>query len=563
MTEPGERASVDSSGPESPPTAPEPSETGVARVPLGRRVAEGLATGPVRNVVLAALVLVGWSWMVARFLWLESSPPGFFMDEATPAVHAMCLAETGMNIDEEAWPLYSHAAGGGHHPLTLLAFDVVWMKVFGTSRAAFRAVSAFFILLTCAGVLLLARELSARIPLEGEDERSRAAVRAFPWLVLFASLLSPWGFQFSRVGWEAPLAPAFLVLGMVAFLRGLRRPRAFWAWSAVAGLGAAAAMITYPPMRATAPLAYVAMVVLLRWVTREAEPRRRLVKAAVTTLVVTGACMLPTLRMLGQGKINERMNNIAIWRPDFVNDRIGSAPRWLFYAEAFLDNVAAYLRPSFLFFRGDRSLRHSPQIIGHLSPVDALALVLVAGALCAVTWRMLRGRAPAQRARAGAPAAAWRWLVAIALTGLFGAFLGVVPAALTFDEIPHALRAIGAWPFIALATGGVLAVVHARRAWVTPLLALVSLGYTLWFFPSYFRAYDQAENHWFMREMTDLLESRRRVGASSLPEKAIAENMGYSYEYYEVPMYYLMTEARMGCRRAKNAALDYGKGEGE
>ena len=91
-----------------------------------------------RNIAVVALIAVAWTWTVVRFCGLEVSPPGFFMDEATPAVHAMCLAETGKDGDGNAWPLYSRAAGGGHHPLTLLAFDISLDPAFGTSRGAFR-----------------------------------------------------------------------------------------------------------------------------------------------------------------------------------------------------------------------------------------------------------------------------------------------------------------------------------------------------------------------------------------------------------------------------------------
>ncbi|MBN2573756.1 MAG: hypothetical protein JXP73_04260 [Deltaproteobacteria bacterium] len=548
---------MDSADPQSPATQEEPAEATASGRPLAGRIAARLDRPRLRKAALGTLFLVGWTWLVVRFLGLELSPPGFFMDEATPAVHAMCLAQTGKNLDAQPWPLYSHAAGGGHHPITLLVFDIVWTKFFGTSRGAFRAVSAFFILLTCVGLFLLARELAARISVAPDDERSQAAVRAFPWLVLFAALLSPWGFQFSRVGWEAPLAPAFLVLALVALLRGLRVRKQLLVWSILAGVGASAAMVTYPPLRATAPLVFVAMVALLWLVDKGRQPRWDLVKGALVTLAVTGICMLSTLRMLGQGKINERMNNIAIWCPAWVQERIGGTPRWLFYVQTFLDNVVAYLRPSFLFFTGDQSMRHSPRIIGELSPVDTLALLLVAGAASSATWRMLRGRGPSPLAQAGQPSPAVRWLVGIALGALLGCFFGVVPAALTYDALPNALRAIAAWPFIALFSGTVLAIACARRRWVTPALALVSLSYTLCFFPAYFRAYDKAEGHWFMREMTDLLDSQRKAHSPTPPEKLIEKNMAYSYRYYEVPMYYLMTEARMGCRQAKDAALAY------
>jgi hypothetical protein len=211
---------------------------------------------------VVTLFLLGWIWIVVRFYGLDVSPPGFFMDEAAPAVHAMCLAETGKDADGKPWPLYSSAAGGGHHPLTLLAFDIAWTGVFGTSRAAFRAVSAFWILLTAFGLFSIARDLAAMMPAtipattpgrsEGED--GNPAAEAFPWLVLLAALLSPWGFQFSRVAWESPLAPAFMVLSLMGILRMYRSGKPAFAWATFAGFCAAASMTSYPPLRAVVPL---------------------------------------------------------------------------------------------------------------------------------------------------------------------------------------------------------------------------------------------------------------------------------------------------------------------
>ena len=167
-----------------------------------------------RKVALGTLAAVGLVWLVIRFCGLETSPPGFFLDEATAAVHAMCLTETGKDAYGVAWPIYSRGAipEGGQHPLTLLAFEVLWMKIFGTSRAALRAIAAFWFLVTSLGLGVLARDLAALIPAQATDEPGSSAKRAFPWMVLLSALLSPWSFQFSRIAWECPLGPAFMVL---------------------------------------------------------------------------------------------------------------------------------------------------------------------------------------------------------------------------------------------------------------------------------------------------------------------------------------------------------------
>lgn len=523
------------------------------------RVPTGWLTSPLlRKSAVVTLFLLGWIWIVVRFYGLDVSPPGFFMDEAAPAVHAMCLAETGKDADGKPWPLYSSAAGGGHHPLTLLAFDIAWTGVFGTSRAAFRAVSAFWILLTAFGLFSIARDLAAMMPAtipattpgrsEGED--GNPAAEAFPWLVLLAALLSPWGFQFSRVAWESPLAPAFMVLSLMGILRMYRSGKPAFAWATFAGFCAAASMTSYPPLRAVVPLVLPLVGLGLLAVTPSWGARWTFGKGLVVAIVVTAIFFAPTMAKLLGGEINERMNNVAIWRPDWVNEHKGVLSRGSFLLKTFLDNVALHLQPSYLFVQGDTSLRHSPQIAGELSPLDMLALVLVLGMVLRVLAGLVRGRWPMPDVPGGILSRSSRWLLAIALFSLVCGFFGVIPSALTYDGLPHAMRSIGTWPFVALFTGAVLALGWSYRGWVAPVLALVALAYSVRYLPKYFHAYDKAENHWFMREISDTIAEQRK---SKTVEKIIAEHLAYSYQYDEVPRYYLMTEANMKCDQAASA----------
>jgi hypothetical protein len=522
----------------------QPDEDQPGKLPRRLTWLEGTAA---RNVAIAVLVAVAWTWVVVRFCGLESSPPGFFMDEATPAVHAMCLAETGKDGDGISWPLYSRAAGGGQHPITLLAFDIVWMRLFGTSRGAFRAVAAFWIVVTSLGLFLLAREIAARLVVAPDEQSPHGAEAAFPWLVGLAALLSPWSFQFSRVAWEAPLAPAFMVLSLWAALRGCRGGRFAAVYSAGAGACAAAAMITYPPLRATVPLVMVSMAMLLFALAKKRRERMHILKQTGVLAAVAIALMAQTVRMLGEGKINERMNNIAIWRPDWMAEHAGSVPPWRFLVGTFLDNVLLHLRPSFLFFSGDSTMRHSPRITGMLSILDVLAAGLAVGVLLVVVAQFLRGKQAPRFLRVQADATTFRRFIAIALCALLGWFYGLAPSSLTYDAIPHALRAIAAWPFVALFTGAVLAWTWSRVRLLPVVLATLSLGYTIYFLPNYFHAYDKAMSHWFMRDLTDVLETEGKATPPKAPATIIEDHFAYSYYYDEVPRYYFMTEGRLSC----------------
>jgi hypothetical protein len=481
------------------------------------------------------------------------------MDEAAPAVHAMCLAETGRDADGVVWPLYSSAAGGGHHPLTLMAFDILWMKVFGTSRAAFRAVSAFWILVTAFGLFFLARDISNLIPPESSSGTGRPARRIFPWMVLLAALLSPWGFQFSRVGWEAPLAPAYMILALAGVMRCHRSGQWGVAWSVFAGFCAAASMTSYPPLRAVVPLVLATSAGLLLAVTKDWGRKWRFAKRMFAASLVAAVCFAPTVRMMADKKINERMNNVAIWNERWMHENIGVMGRWPFLIKSFLDNLALHLRPSFLFIDGDASWRHNPHLTGQLSPIDMLALLIVLWAACSAMFHFVRGQSLVSEDPRATPASApaSRWLVAISLVALLFCMFGLIPAALTYEAVPHALRAIGAWPFIALFTGAVLALGWTHRRHVPPILALVALAYTIYFLPAYFHVYDKAVNHWFMREMTDVIAKETQADPPKTVAQIVSEHLAYSYRYDEVPRYYLMTGGNMRCEEAKSALRSY------
>jgi hypothetical protein len=149
--------------------------------------------------------------------------------------------------------------------------------------------------------------------------------------------------------------------------------------------------------------------------------------------------------------------------------------------------------------------------------------------------------------------------MAIALCAILGGFFAVVPSALTWEGVPTALRSIGAWPFVALFSGAVLAMAWSRLRGVPALLAIVALGHTLLFLPAYFHAYDvdRAERFWFMRDLPDAIASERREHPPRSVGQTISDHLGYSYNYDEVSRYYLMSVAHMRCSQAVVALQPY------
>jgi hypothetical protein len=451
---------------------------------------------------LIALALV---WCAVRFVGLDASPAGYFVDETKGAQQILCLAETGHTDDGVRLPLFAHTTFDGFYTAPYLYSGVVWATLFGSSMAAFRALVAFFVVATILGLGLIAHRLGgASLAL---------------WVVV-AAAVSPWSFQFSRIAWDPPLAPAFVVWGSYALLRG-PRPLAM----ALSGVAFALAAFAYPPSRVQVAL-WVPVLLLVQW-RRGALDRRGLLAFGGAFALAVSPLVVKTLN----GELGQRASHSLIFAEWFTQRYQGNTPKLLFWLESFLENLHSFTRPSYLFFTGDVSLRHSTQWIGELSPLDASAVAI--GAAWAIVVLLRRSTVDAR----------------LALLVLGGAVIGVVPAALIW-VVPHALHSIGAWPFVVFFTGVVTQVWTSRRRWGAPLLLAVLTVYSVGFLRNYFGAYRQIDPVWFHREIKEALERDPRLQA----REALLPLVGhYPDDQFR---YYLMAHDGLGCDASARAVSE-------
>jgi hypothetical protein len=430
---------------------------------------------------MVGLLALGAIWCSARFWALETAPYGIWMDESRVALHTACLAQTGEPAGSEYWPWFAPAFGGGHHPSLLIYFELVWTELFGSAIASFRAAIALVNIVTIAGLTLLGRRLGGPL---------------LALMVFLSASISPWSFQFSRIVWEGPLAAASLVWAVYCLMRAPR-----WYWAVAAGVCGGVAMFCYPPLRLTTPLV-LAFVGALRLCSRTQRWRVRDMTLAAGALVLTFS---PILQMTLQGRLSQRAMDVVIFSRQYLDGHRGSMSRAAFLSSQFLDNLSAHFRPSFLFFSGDQNLRHSPQLIGQLSPLDAVALL---GLLGWLTWRVVR----ALRSAVALPLEAARYrrrLLLVVGAGVIGFVLGSVPAALTWDGEPHSLRSIAAWPWACLAGGAALAFWSSKRPQLAlPALCLGTLLYTLTYLPGYFGVWQTLPDDPFRRDLREAVDRR-------------------------------------------------------
>ena len=151
---------------------------------------------------------------------------------------------------------------------------------------------------------------------------------------------------------------------------------------------------------------------------------------------------------------------------------------WL---SAFLQNIGGLLSPEFLLISGDHNLRHSTRLSGMMSVPEWLILNL--GLIIGVMLWIRHRKIPLDRT---------------SQFSFIAAFFGLVPAALTWEGNPHALRAIGAWPFWVILAALTFEKIRAhRKTLLTAILFLLAIFYSFRYFQNYFFDYPVMAESWF------------------------------------------------------------------
>jgi hypothetical protein len=265
---------------------------------------------------------------------------------------------------------------------------------------------------------------------------------ALSLLGLLFIALSPWHLHYSRTGFESGMALLFMLTGLIGFFRVERllvRNRLSMqlvAFSLLMIAGFTASLYTYHSAKIAIPL--LAVYLAIRYWKVVAG------KAAYFAVVaLAGAAVvypLLTDSLFGQGAIRAGVLITSSGQP------LGSVLAVLF------DNYLQHFSPGYLLFGQADSLRHASGFLGVLTPVT-LGLA-VFGLL---TVFLKRKEQPARNA------AIYTSLVLI--------FVGLLPAALSSEMVPHSNRAFLALPgFLMLAIAGadyVLSAVSEKRMWAS------------------------------------------------------------------------------------------------
>jgi hypothetical protein len=448
----------------------------------------------------AAFSLRGLSWWivltlvtvltVVRFIGLEKSPPGFYNDEAYISTIATCINQTSHDADDVHMPLFSYSGGGGWTSPTHVYPVSIWISIFGHSISALRSYSALIMSLALIGLFFTGRLFM--------DNRGA-------FYVALAGCLSPWMFQFARMAVDDP--ETFLlgmIWGMYFFLRSSKIRDGI-----LAALFFSIAVYAYGAGRVVLPFLFF----LLLFVRMH---NKGITAAYLLTFFVTGAVLCsPVIYKTFHGDIASRFGLVGLTSP-FFKAQLDAEGRFGII-KAFFKNFFVHFSPNYLFLHGDSNLRHNSQFSGELSWLDDAALL--AGVVL-LTFSIRENKKIS--------------INRFVILALGGFAVGILPAAITWESLPHSLRMAGSWPFVSLLTGFVMWKSEQRWRLSSFVFASIATVFAILFLKNYFTVYPVAAEPWFDAQVKEAALASKNTGHWEIFRDVTKQYDEHAARYYRI-----------------------------
>ena len=373
------------------PSSPRPETP--AEAPSRARLSE-LAHWVQTHRWAVAFGAVGAALVAQRLVALDSAPTGLYNDEAAFGYNAWAVATTGVDEHGAHLPLFFESFRDYKSPIYVYLLAPL-TRLFGLTPAVERLPAALSGIAVCALLALAARRITGS--------------RMVALLVLLTAAVEPWLVVENRVGFDVNMVVLCIAGAIWALSRAAEhRPM----WFLYTGLWLAAAVFAYQTGRVFGPMLWVVLALSF------GAPSRRFrwwILSAVP-LIAAYAVLLP-YSLAHPGSLGARFSSVSV---------LSGNASLLTGIRRFFTNYFQYWGPPFLATHGDANLRHNSGFGGELLVVTLPAVLLGIG-VCVVRWRE-----PLPR------------------FALLGLVFAPVPAALSMEGTPHAVRGAVMLPFLLL-----------------------------------------------------------------------------------------------------------------
>ncbi|MDP3710246.1 MAG: glycosyltransferase family 39 protein [bacterium] len=366
-------------------------------------------------IIIAVILFLGAFF---RFYDLGKTPPGLYPDEAmngNNALEAIYSNDIGVYSFKIFYPENNGREG------FFINLQAISVAVFGNTPWALRVVSALFGTLTILGLYLLTKELFKNT--------------AISLLSSFFLAISFWHINFSRIGFRAIMVPFLSVFALYFLLKGIRGEKIWdFIWAGVfTGLG----LQTYIAFRF---VPFVILIPLLWYATQSVKRKAQSHNLKLKTKILHIALFLVTALI-----IFLPLGLYFLQNPQDFLGRGGQVS--IFSAQS---PIKEFLKSNLLtlqmfFFKGDCNWRHNLACQPQLNPIVAIFFLIgLILSLKSVLTKSHFVMVLTDRSLSDplAHLVLLCWILFLSL-----------PATLTREGLPHALRSIGMIPPVMILAG--------------------------------------------------------------------------------------------------------------
>ncbi|MFC1711844.1 ArnT family glycosyltransferase [Patescibacteria group bacterium] len=374
-----------------------------------------------QKILLFIIVIVA---LVLRFYKLGQVPAGINRDEASIGYNAYSILKTGKEEHGNMLPVFIESFGDWKLP-AYQYLSIPFIYIFGLSNFSVRFLSALVGSLSVFVIFLLGKNILS--------DKKRVSVNVGLFSALFLAI-NPWHLHISRIAFEANLACFLFLLGLVCFLKGIKKKPKFFLfgsllWS-VALFSYHAAYVFLPLMfliivfkafkakfKNKKPL-YLGIIVFFTFVFLHLV---QFINQADVKITGVGITSDPVIKHLKTELIRfDHLNPQSLGSRVFHN-------RFIVYPWLIAEKYLAVFSADFLYFNGSDNYHHNITGFGNFYVVNLLFCLIG-------LFFLLKNKHHNS------------------LLILLWLILAPIPSAITKNS-PHSLRAIFLLPVIILVTG--------------------------------------------------------------------------------------------------------------
>ena len=441
-------------------------------------------------------------------MYLDTAPQGFYVDEAFGAGNITSYTLHHKNLAGEKYPIFSAVTPQKGAPLgftspTYLYIGSMWCKYFGVHPKSFRALLATICTLIVLGIAVVAYYT-------GKYLNGAIDTQILVICCITVAVMSPSLWQFSRIAWDPPFMVFFLVWGIATLLYSLNCQNTTKAISvaAIGGLLLLLGMYSYSAAFILAPIIAIAYGIIFFSQKRKIEVKPLCI--GICSIIILLFCSVPLLKFSNSPEAKVRPSVVGLFGP-YYKSMVKKEGMEL--APEFAKNILAHYSPKYLWLNGDANLRHSTGKFGILSWADLLILIYFIPSIYMVYKQKI---------------------ITVLCWTFFGTILATIPAAATWEGIPHALRSIAALPFFWLGLAVMAAVTLKALPGIKWVYLCTAAIYSYMFLLNYFTVYPQQSAIWF--DTTVVTSANAAIKSNNWVEfnRLVKEYPEYAIKYHKM-----------------------------